>query len=375
MKLLVIADNDLFSRWVTVSLATAGHQVRLMTPGSNRLSRLSRHCRAHTLCDSEGLRRLDRSVLDHIASACARWGIDIVVPADLPATLLLARGRRDLKGVGVFPLSEPAVIERLHDKWEFYGLVRELGLPTPRTWRLGSGLEAERAGLEFPLMLKPIAGAGGIGVQRINSREELSAVLDRYGDRYGRPFLAQEYLPGQDIDLSVLADRGRVVAWTIQQNLGGPRNTIQFLQHPRVLEIGSALTAACGFHGVAHFDMRLDERTKEPFLLEANPRFWGSLRHSLWTGVNFAALGVALAAGEDIGRQFTPVTGSCWDPGLALRPLVTALLRGRRRPEAWSAGTEAGWRCHLSDPIPELLNRLRRLARGNRPSPQEAQPL
>lgn len=373
MKLLVIADNDLFTRWVTVSLATAGHQVQLMTPGTNRLSRLSRHCQAHTLCDSEELRRLDRSVLDHIATYCERRGIDLVVPADLPATLLLARGRRDLRGVGVFPVSEPAVIERLHDKWEFYGLIRDLGLPTPRTWRLGSMEEADRAGLDFPLMLKPISGAGGVGVLRINSRAELSAVMGAYGDRYGRPFLVQEFVPGRDIDLSVLADRGRVVAWTIQQNLGGPRNIIQFLHHPRVLEIGSAVTAACGLHGVAHFDMRLDERTGEPVLLEANPRFWGSLRHSLWKGVNFASLGIGLAAGEDVGRRFTPVAGSCWDPGLALRPLVTALLRGRRRPEGWSEGTEAGWRCHLSDPMPELVNRLRRLIRGEQRSPQDAQ--
>jgi predicted ATP-grasp superfamily ATP-dependent carboligase len=375
MKLLVIADNDLFSRWVTVSLATAGHEVRLMTPGTNRLSRLSRYCRAHTSCDSEELRRLDRSLLDRIASYCGKQGIDLVVPADLPAALLLARGVHELKGVGVFPLSEPAVIERLHDKWEFYGLIRELGLPTPPTWRVGSAEEADRAGLEFPLMLKPISGEGGVGVLRIESRAELSAVLDRYGDRYGRPFLAQKFLPGQDIDLSVLADRGRVVAWTVQQNLGGPQNIIQFLHHPRVLEIGSAVTAACRFHGVMHFDMRLDERTKEPFLLEANPRFWGSLRHSLWNGVNFAALGIAMAAGEDVGRQFAPVAGACWDPGLALRPLVAAFLRGRRRPEGWSAGTEVGWRCHLSDPIPELMNRLRHLTWGSRRSALEAQPL
>jgi predicted ATP-grasp superfamily ATP-dependent carboligase len=374
MKILVIGDNDHFSRWVTVSLAAANHEVRLMTPGAHRLSRLSRHCRAHTLCDSEGLRRLDRSLLDRIATYCGEHGVDLVVPADLPATRLLARGGRDLEGAGVFPVSEPAAIERLHNKWEFYGLIRELGLPTPRTWQLGSAEEAERAGLPFPLMLKPIEGAGGVGVLRVESRAELSAVLERYGNRYGRPFLAQEFIPGQDIDLSVLADRGRVVAWTIQQNLGGPRDLIQFLRHPRVLEIGSAVTAACRFHGVVHFDLRLEERTGEPLLLEANPRFWGSLRHSLWNGVNFAGLGVAMAAGEDVGRLFTPVTGSCWDPGLAIRPLITALLRGRPRPEGWSAATEAGWRCHLSDPMPELLNRLRRLSRRGRPPP-EAQPL
>jgi hypothetical protein len=363
MRTLVIADNDLFARWVTVCLASAGHRVMVMAPGAHRLTRLSRHCRAHTACDAAVLRQPDSSLLDRIERTCREHQLEWVVPADLPAALLLARGRARLKTPSIFPISDAALIERLHDKWEFHGLLRTQGLPAPRTWLWEGVADVERGSWDFPLMLKPPRGEGGVGVRRVDSRSDLSSLLGSFGAQHGWPILAQEFIPGRDIDLSVLADRGRVVAWTVQRSPSGQPSDLEFLQHPRVLEIGAALVRAVGYHGVAHFDLRIDERSGEPLFLEANPRFWGSLRHSLWSGVNFPALGIELAQGRGSGAPFRPVVGPCRDPGFSIRSSVSALLRGRLRPDGWSSATEAAWRCHLSDPIPELWQRLRRLGR------------
>jgi hypothetical protein len=365
MRTLVLSDNDLFARWVTVCLASAGHRVQVMAPGAHRVTRLSRYCRAHTACDPAVLRQPDSSLLERIDGYCRDQKLQWVVPADLPSTLLLARSRNRLRIPSLFPVSDAALIERLHDKWEFQRLLRQLGQPTPRTWLWQNAGDVERGSWDFPLVLKPPRGEGGVGVCRVDSPGELSALLGPYGGQHGWPILAQEYIPGRDIDLSVLADRGRILAWTVQRNPSGRSADLEFLRHPRVLELGSALVRATGFHGVAHFDLRIDERSQEPVFLEANPRFWGSLRHSFWSGVNFPALGIALAQGKDVESQFTPALGPCRDPGFSIGSGVRALLRGRLRPDGWSRATEAGWRCHLSDPIPELWQRLRGL--GSRP--------
>jgi hypothetical protein len=371
MRSLVIADNDLFARWVTVCLASAGHQVRVMAPGSHRLTRLSRHCRAHTACDSAVLRQPDSSLLERIDFYCRKHRIDWVVPADLPAALLLAHGRHRLREASVFPVSDPGLIERLHDKWEFHTLLRTLGLPSPRTWLWAGAGDVERGGWDVPLVLKPPRGEGGVGIRRVDTRNELPGILGAYGETFGWPILAQEFIPGRDIDLSVLADRGRIVAWTMQRANSGRIGDLEFLRDPRVLEIGDSLIRSVGYHGVAHFDLRIDERTGEPLFLEANPRFWGSLRHSLWSGVNFPALGIALAQGKDLAAQFTPVAGPCRDPGFSIGSGMRALLRGRLRPDGWSSATEAGWRCHLSDPMPELWQRLRRLGAAREKAPAD----
>jgi hypothetical protein len=361
MRTLVVSGNDLFARWVTVCLASAGHRVQVMAPGAHRLTRLSRHCLAHTACDAAVLQHPDSSLLERIDLYCHEHRLECVVPADLPSALLLARGRNRLKVPAVFPLSDASLIERLHDKWEFHNLLRTLGQPTPRTWLWKSAANVHRDSWTFPLVLKPPRGEGGIGVRRVDSQGELSGLLGPYGRTHGWPILAQEFVPGRDIDLSVLADRGRIVAWTVQRSPSGRPGDLEFLQHPRVLEIGASLIRSVGYHGVAHFDLRIDERTNEPLFLEANPRFWGSVRHSLWSGVNFPALGIDLAQGRDVASRFAPALGPCRDPGFSIRSGVSALLRGRLRPDDWSRATEAGWRCHLSDPMPELWQRLRRL--------------
>lgn len=360
MKVLVLADDDFHSRWVTYSLATAGHRVSIMAPGTHRLVRLSRHCRSSAPCNPEDLRRHNRTILDLIERYCLEHQVDFIVPADLPSIFLLAEQGGALRSARVFPLSQPDLLRRLNDKGEFDRLLRSLKLPAPKTRLLDSPEQARTEPLEFPLMMKPLRGEGGAGVRRVDSRAELTSLVTLHGASFGWPCLVQEFIPGEDIDLSLLADHGRVVAWTIQRRPPGPKEVIEFLLHPRVLEIGSDLVAACRYHGVIHFDMRIDRRTNEALMIEANPRFWGSLRHSVWSGVNFPALGLALANGENVVRQFKPAIGPCRDPGLAIRPLVSALLRGKRRPEAWSRATEVGWRCHWSDPLPEIWHRLTR---------------
>lgn len=368
MNILVISNNDLFSRWVTVSLSTAGHRVDVMSPAVNCSARLSRHCHAHTACEPDALRNPDAGFLERIENYCREHQVDWVVPADLPATLLLARRVGALKASGIFPVARPELIEQFHDKGEFHQLLTSLGLPSPRTRLLKSREDATAADLEFPLMLKPVRGEGGNGVRRVDSRDPLPAVLDAIAAEHGWPLLAQEFIPGRDIDLSLLADHGRPVAWTIQRK-AATAGVLEFLHDPRVLEIGTALVRGTGFHGIAHFDLRIDERTNQPLMIEANPRFWGSLRHSLWSGVNFPALGLALARGEDAGSQFKPVEGQVRDPGFSVRSVLHAMLRGRLKPEGWSTATQTAWRCHLSDPVPEIWERLRRIGAGKQRTP------
>src|SRR5262249_4031302 len=112
MRILLIAENDLFARWAAVCLAAAGHQVHAMTPGSLRLTRWSRHCRGLRPCGRAVLKRSDASLLERIDRYCLEHRVECLVPADLPASLLLARGRQTLRVRGIFPISDAAVIER-----------------------------------------------------------------------------------------------------------------------------------------------------------------------------------------------------------------------------------------------------------------------
>jgi predicted ATP-grasp superfamily ATP-dependent carboligase len=366
VRALILSSNDDFAYWASVCLNVGGIDVHVMANRSWAVTRLSRHCQAYTAVGSFSKSHEERALLDRIEEYCRTHRVDWIVPADLPSTLFLGRGRDRIKSAGTFPISKPSLVERWNDKWTFGRLLQDLGLSTPRNTLLSSAEDPGQPSMTFPLMLKPLRGEGGWGVRFVASAEQLSAVLPVHGARHGWPLLAQEYIPGRDIDLSVLADRGRIVAWTVQQRRRSDSDLLDFVEDPRVLAIGAELIRACGYHGIVHFDMRLDERTGLPVVIEANPRLWGSCHYSAWMGVNFPRLGISLARGEDLGPLFRPVVGSCRDPGLSIKSTIRGFLRGRRGPEGLSPATQQGWRVHMGDPLPELWRRLKKVGSARR---------
>jgi hypothetical protein len=362
-RALIVSIDDHFAYWGAVSLDVAGLSVSVMGARAWGATRLSRRLKSYTTCGLTALRHSDASLLDYIDSYCATHRIEWIVPADLPATLLVARGRDRIRSAATFPVSDPSVIESWHDKSRFAELLSELGLPTPRTRLISSDADPQLETLTYPVMVKPPRGEGGNGVRKFDSRTDLDAMLPRLSRRFGWPLLVQEFVPGIDIDLSALADRGRIVAWTIQKRHPGHPDLLEFVHQPDVLRLGAELIRRCRYHGIVHFDMRLDERTGTPTFIEANPRFWSSMRHSTWMGVNFPALGIELARGGDPAQSFQPALGLCRDPGLSIKSTFRALVRGHWGPEGLSEGSTAGWHSHLRDPLPEIWRRLHGIAR------------
>lgn len=361
-RVLVVSINDHFGHWGAVGLAVAGMDVSVMGARSWSATRLSRRFRSYTSCGFSALRQVDLSLLDTIDSYCATHRIDWIVPADVFSTLLIARGRSRIKSAGTYPVSEPSLIETLNDKGKFAALLKELGLPTPPTRLISSEVDPVLDSLTFPVIVKPTCEEGGHGVRRFDSRTALDATLPRLARRYGLPLLVQDFVPGIDIDLSALADHGRITAWTIQKGHPSRPDLLEFVEHPRILEIGTELIRRCKYNGIVHFDMRIDQRTGEPTVIEANPRFWSSMRHSMWMGVNFPALGLEQARGGDPSARFQPVVGLCRDPGLSLKHTFYSLVRGRWGPEGLSRASTAAWHSHVSDPLPELWRRIHCIA-------------
>ena len=73
---------------------------------------------------------------------------------------------------------------------------------------------------------------------------------------------------------------------------------IDFIEDHRVLGVVSELMNAIEWTGVAHLDLRIDELSGEITVIEANPRFWGSVIGSMHAGVNFPYLKCLVGMGQ-----------------------------------------------------------------------------
>jgi predicted ATP-grasp superfamily ATP-dependent carboligase len=234
--------------------------------------------------------------------------------------------------------------EELYDKASFAAILEQHSLPHPETKTIRSLEELDALEIPFPAIVKPTQGEGGAGITTVASREALREDLASRGDLGLQPVVVQAFVPGHDIDLSLLAEKGRIVAWTIQRRRED--GAMEFVDRPDVFGLCRELVDWTGYNGVVHIDLRIDERDESVVFIEANPRFWGSLCYSTWVGVDFLDLGLRLAEGESAPNAFVPVTGESPYLGVTRGSLPRLLLGGWPSPRGLGEGQLRAWRFH-----------------------------
>lgn len=153
----------------------------------------------------------------------------------------------------------------------------------------------DKVNFKFPCLIKPtVDTGGGIGIQKINSKEELIHYI-KNKNPVNSIFL-QEYINGFDLGCNVLCSKGEILAATIQKgNLYNnipysPQIGLEFIKEEKVLELAQKLMKSLNWSGVANIDMIYDQEKELAHILEINPRYWLTIDASAIAGVNFPYL-------------------------------------------------------------------------------------
>jgi len=349
MNILVISTEEYLTLRLLKCLAPLDAVVHVF--GAGPAIRASRHCQHYKAYSSSALDHPSAQVYGDIDRYCRQHAIDVVLPSGMASGFLLADWKVRSGTARVLPLASVEQLKVLNNKWSFAKLLEQHGLPFPKARLLQRAEDACTLDMEYPVILKPLELDAGRGVVRCDTPEEVQAHLQR--SDVILPLIVQQYIPGADVGLGLLARQGVVVAWSIQRQL--PDGTgAEFINHEHILQIGRRIMSLCQYDGIAHFDMRLDARDGSAKVLECNPRFWASLPFCMLAGVNFAALGIRLALGQPVPEgsyQTLKVTF----PTQALRGGVPAW---RLSKPSWQA-----LRLSLSDPLPQVCLQAGRLRR------------
>lgn len=351
--LLILSSIPVFTRNLVWAAGHAGRPCWVMDAGP---ADEWQHCPwvlGSEAIDREQVGAGDEAPRQQVLEFIRRHEIAEVVAADTRCTRLLMGLRPELpSSVRPFPMPTAALFEQLHDKSRFDALLGELALPAPLTRTLHSPDEADGLLIPFPTIVKPTLGEGGEGITIADTPAALLETLRSRADLSTRPVVVQAYVPGRDIDMSLLADQGECVAWTVQQRADD--GLMHFPDRNDVIELGRELTRRTGYHGVMHIDMRIDERDGSVVVIEANPRFWGSLSYSVWAGVNFLDLGLRLAAGNELDDS--PVACAPTSPylGVTRSSLPRILLGGRFPPRGLGAAERRAWELHHRNGVRSL---------------------
>jgi predicted ATP-grasp superfamily ATP-dependent carboligase len=288
-----------------------------------------------TLCDSQIALRFepqdDELFVRHVNNLAAAMPHAVLIPADCEGIRMTNRVRDRLQ-VPITPIPEPELLEVFDDKWRFHQLCTEHEIPVPPAL-LAAGkheLDFSELAAEFglPFVVKPTNQAGSLGVQIVPDEAHFNQHI-RDNDNYRfAPLLAQRYIDGPDIDVSLLALHGKVSAVAVQQVVGAE---VRFLPNAALEHIAGELCRSSGYHGVMHIDARIEKSSGRIYLFESNPRFWVSLTAAAWCGLNFVAESVAQPARPK--GALTLISGTAYARHPLLRPACWPLLmrdRGAR---------------------------------------------
>ncbi|MGH7520581.1 MAG: ATP-grasp domain-containing protein [Gemmatimonadales bacterium] len=128
-----------------------------------------------------------------------------------PGVILAARLREAL---GV-PGQDVAQATLFRDKDAMKQAVVAAGIRTPKHQRATNAAECQRAAeqIGFPVIVKPIAGAGSADTFRVNSRLELDAVLARSG--HIRDVNVEEFIDAEEYTFDTVCIDGKIAFWNI----------------------------------------------------------------------------------------------------------------------------------------------------------------
>ena len=277
MANILITDGEQRAALAAVrSLGRAGHQVMVCSSRSRSIAGASRYAG-----DS---RRVPDALHDGPAFVAA---IREILREDDIDTIL--------------PITEPSLLALL----PFAGRLGALGIRVPAQIRIEEPADAQRvveAGY-FPVVLKPtrsVVGAAGeltkVSVSHAADADELYEALRRLpAEAY--PILAQERILGPGVGVFLLLRGGEPVAAFAHRRLREkpPSGGVSVLREsipldPDLLDRSVRLLRAFEWEGVAMVEYKVSEVTGEPYIMEINGRFWGSLQLAIDAGVDFPRL-------------------------------------------------------------------------------------
>ncbi|AZM58002.1 carboxylase [Streptomyces sp. WAC 01529] len=214
------------------------------------------------------------------------------------------------------PTNSPEVMEAARNKASARTLYAHHGVPSAASMTAHSLLEAALAAetIGYPVVLKPAARAGSIGVIRVNSAEELPGGFQfaTAGARDGiesTKVLVEEYLDGPEVSVECVTHRGHTTAVAVTRKTLGAPPFFEEIAHSvdagdplldQVAPVAAAAIKALGItDGVSHVEMRLVDG--HPRLIEVNARIGGDMiGHlvQLTTGVDLARAAADTACGQ-----------------------------------------------------------------------------
>lgn len=313
-SVLVTDGSQRSSLAATRALARSGFRVLVCSEQNHSIAAQSRFCR-HSWTVSNPLSRPDRYV-EELVRIAEREAPDVVIPMTEPSLLALLPEWKRL-WPAVIPFGDSETVTSLLDKEEVLRRAPAHGIAVPDQVIVTDPASQHQSvkRLTLPVVLKPSRSVGTfdgerrkVTVSHVGTWSEFDARIKRL-PRASFPLLVQERIEGAGTGIFLLLDSEGVVARFAHRRLREkpPSGGVSVLRESirpgeALFRKAQSLLEDFGWEGVAMVEFRICAQSGVPYLMEINPRLWGSLQLAIDAGVDFPSMLVKSTLGEHVSR-------------------------------------------------------------------------
>jgi len=254
--------------------------------------------------------------LDAMLSVCREFQPKLLFSLHDVEVPCIAKWRDRFLDVGTIPVvAERAFAEMCLDKYASFQFLRDLGIPSARTYlRVEEALAAAKQGqIGWPVVVKPRFGFGSFGLSFASDEQDLIGQYGSLAKEVRRHtylqqlcqtddlVIAQEMLTGVEYGLDIICDiEGRFRTCMIEHKFrmrAGETDAAQIVEDPQLFDLGRRVAEISRVPGVLDLDVIVRDGT--PHVLEMNPRFGGHYPFAHLAGANVPAALIAWAEGRE----------------------------------------------------------------------------
>lgn len=167
----------------------------------------------------------------------------------------------------------------LNDKLKLHVLAEELQIKVPKRY-----LKIDDA--KIPFIIKPTNLSSSKGVVYVRNKNDIPKESNQNN------IIIQQFVAGKGVGFSFYCKEGSIIEGYGHKRIaenpisGGSSTYRSSYYDDRMYEVSSKIVKKINYTGFAMFEFKLTDKN-ELYLLEVNPRIWGSINQGMANGVNY----------------------------------------------------------------------------------------
>jgi len=212
------------------------------------------------------------------------------------------------------PIHNFQSLKSVHKKDLLHKIANQLNIPTPITFKPKNLSDLKNIwneiGKKKKVVVKLVNSNSAKGVFYVTSYEDLLkmyvSIIEKNNLEVEEYPIIQEFVKGDGYGVSMLFNKGKLRAKFTHKRLrekiatGGTSTKRISVKNPVIEEYAEHLLTSLKWHGVVMVEFKFNEDEKKGWLIEVNPRFWGSLALPIHAGIDFPYLLYKMAVDGDM---------------------------------------------------------------------------